>query len=96
MTLSNTAPAVIATTPNAIRRSKFSRKTNHAIKIENTPSRFNSREALDAAVALRPYIMSTGARMPPALIAAASHQRSAPRRETSTAPENRSSKRSPW
>lgn len=62
-----------------LNRDRLARNTSHAIRMEKTPSRFSNSDALDAAVALSPYIMRTGATMPPALIAAASHQRSAPR-----------------
>src|SRR5437879_3027833 len=44
-------PAVIASIPKAIRRSKFSRNTNHARSAVSTPSRFNSSDADDAGVA---------------------------------------------
>jgi hypothetical protein len=88
-----TAPAPMASTPKATRRSKFSWNTNHASNTENTPSKFRSSDALDAAVSLRPYIMSTGATTPPAKMAAASQQRSAVRNGATTLSEPRAKRR---
>ena len=66
-------PATIASIPSAIRRSKFSRKTNHAMSAVNTPSRLSRREAPDAGVRVRPIMSINGASTPPKLIAPRSH-----------------------
>src|SRR3546814_5845736 len=52
--LSTSAPATIATMPSAIRRSKFSLKTNQANSAVNTPSAFSSKEAPDAGIPVSP------------------------------------------
>jgi hypothetical protein len=70
------APARIASMPSAIRRSKFSRKANQASKAVKTPSRLRRREAPDAQVRERPSISSSGAIMPPVMMAPASQGRS--------------------
>ena len=51
--------------PAAILESKFSLNTNHASNAVNTPSRFNSREALDAGESFSPNNNSHGPITPP-------------------------------
>src|SRR5689334_18996823 len=73
---SRTPPATIAAIPKAMRRSKFSLKTNHASKAVNTPSRFNNSEAEDAGVSRSPMSKRIGPRIPPARIALPSQGKS--------------------
>lgn len=58
-------PATIATMPSAMRRSKFSRNTNHAKSAVATPSRLSSSEATEAGVVVSPHIKSSGPHTPP-------------------------------
>src|SRR3984893_3464498 len=73
---STTLPATIAAIPHAIRQSKFSRKTNHASPAVNADSRFRSKDAVDAAVVVKPDIKRMGPKIPPKRIAALSHAHS--------------------
>jgi len=61
--------ATISSMPSAMRRSKFSRNTNHAISAVNAPSRLRSSDAVAADAAPgttpRPCISSTGPATPP-------------------------------
>ena len=70
---STTPPAVMQAMPTAMRRSKFSRKTNQASSAVNTPSRFNSSEASAAGVVASPTIRSIGPNTPPKAIEPANH-----------------------
>ena len=74
---SSAPPPTMRAKPNAIRRSKFSWKTNQASSAVNTPSMFKSREAADAGVELSPDMRRTGPTTPPANTAPASHGTSA-------------------
>src|SRR5664279_2367314 len=57
-------PAAISPMPSAMHASKFSRKTNHASNAVSTPSKFNSKEAVEAGVFARPHISKTGPTTP--------------------------------
>ncbi|CQR21958.1 Uncharacterised protein [Yersinia enterocolitica] len=59
-----------------MRRSKFSLKANQASRAVNTPSALSSSEAPDAGIPVRPIISSTGAMIPPAVIAPMNHHNS--------------------
>ncbi len=60
-----TAPKTISAMPKAIRRSKFSRKTNQAISVVKTRSAFSRRDAAEAGMRVSPHMSSTGPTMPP-------------------------------
>ena len=66
-------PATMASIPRAMRRSKFSRNTDHAMSAVNTPSRLSRRDAPDAGVRVRPIMSSNGPSTPPTPIAPTSH-----------------------
>ena len=70
------APATIKPIPSAIRRSKFSRKTNHASSAVKTPSAFNNSDAPDAGMFASPHINRAGPIMPPETIAPINQPRS--------------------
>ena len=55
----------MAAIPNTIRLSAFSLKTTQAMAAVKTASRFNSRDALDPLVVIRPNIKATGPATPP-------------------------------
>src|SRR5258708_2298683 len=57
---STTAPAAIAAMPRAIRRSKFSRKTNQATRTVATDSRLSKSEVEAALLRDKPIINRTG------------------------------------
>ncbi len=82
---STAAPATRQPMPNAIRRSKFSWKRNQAMSAVATPSRVRRSDAAAAAVRVSPTNRSTGAIIPPATIAPASHGISARPKPTSLA-----------
>ena len=71
------APATMSAMPNAIRRSKFSRKTNQAMSAVSTPSALSNSEAPDAGTLTSPHMSKAGAIIPPAITAPASHPASA-------------------
>ncbi len=71
-----TPPARIAPIPIAIRRSKFSRNTNHAMDAVKTASMFRSNDAIDPEVLCNPKSRRTGPRIPPKKRAPANHGRS--------------------
>jgi hypothetical protein len=55
------------------RRPMASLKNNKAIKVVATPSKFKSKDAVDAGVFCKLTINTIGARIPPEMIAPASH-----------------------
>jgi hypothetical protein len=71
--LSTRAPATIASMPSAMRRSKFSLKTNQASSAVNTPSALSRSDAPEAGMPARPNISRTGPTPPPANTAPNSH-----------------------
>lgn len=75
-----TAPAVINANPKAMRRSKFSLKTNHASNAVKTASKFRSRDAAEAVTWANPLMSKRGATTPPHRIAPVSHGASTPLR----------------
>ena len=74
--LNTTAPATMAIMPSAMRRSKFSLKTNHAKSAVKTPSALSNNAALEAGIAVRPVISNTGPATPPVATAPASQSQS--------------------
>src|SRR5215208_3779920 len=64
---------VIARIAARARRLIDSRKKNNAIRVVPTPSKLSSREAVEAGVFFKLTIRIIGARMPPEIIAPASH-----------------------
>src|SRR6266404_910612 len=74
---SGNPPSVMAAMPSAMRRSKFSLKTNHASKAVKTPSRLRSNDAEDAVVIRKPKSSKIEPSTPPERIAPASHGKSA-------------------
>ena len=64
--------------PSSIRRSKYSRKTNRAIRAVPAPSSARRSDAVAAPVLSSPHIKRSGPRTPPAAIAATSHGASCP------------------
>ena len=67
------APLTMKAMPKAMRRSKFSLKTNHAKIAVNTASVLSSRETPEAGIETKPHMSKTGARIPPAIMAPANH-----------------------
>jgi hypothetical protein len=82
------APATRQAMPMAIRRSKFSWKTNHAISAVATPSSVSISEAVAASVRESPNISSSGPMMPPTAMAPASQGSSARLSAASDAPRS--------
>src|SRR5262249_28733088 len=66
------APARRQAMPSAMRRSKFSWKTNHAMSAVAAPSSVSSNDAAAALVRARPVMRRTGPMTPPAAMAPAS------------------------
>src|SRR5450759_1318149 len=83
--LRTTAPATMAPMPSAMRRSKFSLKTNHASSAVNKASALSRSEAPDAGMPVSPIISSTGPTIPPAKIAPANQDSSFRGRRTAGA-----------
>lgn len=71
--LSKTPPATMASIPSAMRRSKFSRKTNHTSRAVKTPSKLSSSDDEAAGVFFKPSINKTGPKTPPKKTVPASH-----------------------
>src|SRR5262249_60478505 len=69
--LSSKPPQTMRSIPARTRRSKFSWNTNHARIAVNTPSRFSSRDTVDADAEERASISSTGPTKPPEITAPA-------------------------
>ena len=92
---STTLPPTMASMPSAMRRSKFSRNTNHAIKAVNTPSALSNSDAPEAGMRVRPSISSTGPSMPPATTAPISQGSSCRGNVAERAPSNRRTSHKP-
>src|SRR5689334_17007637 len=65
--------SVIAKIAASARRLIDSRKKNNAISVVPTPSKLSSKDAVEAGVFFKLIIRMIGARMPPEMIAPASH-----------------------
>ena len=82
-------PIAISVIPHAMRLSTCSRKANHAMRAVRTPSRFSSKDAVEAGVTLNPHMSRSGPITPPLTIAPANHRVSARVNEASPMPRSR-------